>query len=832
VREPSATGGTAPDRYAAEPPGGAPAGDGAAARDTSSAKDMSPAGVTPPAERATRGIDARLLLPALVAWTGAALGLSRPPLAVLGTAGALTALSLLLIGRRWRRLRWTALLAITALSTALCLVSLGAQSLLRQSGLVPELARERATVTVDGVVTTDPRVVATTGPTSTELVLVRLDVRLVTGRGEQSRVHTPVLVFGDASWKTVRWHETVRSTGRLDVADGGDDVVAVLNPRGPPTRLRGAGWTAAMAESVRGGLRRAVRSLPADARGLLPALVIGDTSRTPASLTEAMLATGMTHLSAVSGSNVAVVLAAGMGLCRVVGIRRRWRPVVAGIVLAGFVVLARPEPSVLRAAVMGVIGLMGLSASRRRAGIPALAGAVVALLVIDPWLARSFGFALSTLATLGLLLFAGAWGRWFARFLPARVHWLGAAIAIPVAAQAMCGPVVVLLQGSVSVIGVLANVLAAPMVAPATVLGVAVALVAVVAAPVAAALAWTAMLPTLGIAWVARSCADVPMGSLPWPDGASGAFLLAGLSILLLFCGPWLVAVLRHRPGVVAAFAVVSLAAAWPTADGAWPPTGWRIVACDVGQGDGLALATAPGHAVVVDAGPDPVPMDACLRRLRVTVVDALVLTHFHADHVDGVPGVLHGRVVRQVLTSPVREPDYQVREVARWARAAGVPVQPLYAGDTLTWGLVTARVLWPSRVIREGSVPNNASVVLDVDAPGMRILMLGDVEPPAGRQVLLALRRDPAYVRDPRFDVLKVAHHGSRLQDPRLVTAAHASVALVSVGAGNTYGHPAISTMALLHGSGTAAFRTDERGDIAITRDRTGPVRVLTTRR
>jgi competence protein ComEC len=433
---------------------------------------------------------------------------------------------------------------------------------------------------------------------------------------------------------------------------------------------------------------------------------------------------------------------------------------------------------------------------------------------------------------LGLLLFASTWGRWFARFLPVRLHWLGAAIAIPVAAQAMCGPVVVLLQGSVSVIGVVANLLAAPMVAPATVLGVAVALVAVVAAPVAATLAWAAMVPGQGIAWVARSCADVPMGSLPWPDGPPGAFLLAALSVLLLFCGPWLVAHVRHRPGVVAGFTAVSLAAVWPAPDGAWPPTGWRLVACDVGQGDGLALATTPGHAVVVDAGPDPVAIDACLRRLRVSVVDALVLTHFHADHVDGVPGVLRGRAVRQVLTSPVLEPGYQLREVTRWTRAATVPVQPLYAGDTLAWGPVTARVLWPARVIREGSVPNNASVVLDVDAPGMRILLLGDVEPAAAHQVLLALRRDPAYVRDPRFDVLKVAHHGSRLQDPQLVAAAHASVALVSVGAGNTYGHPAPSTLALLRGDGTAAFRTDERGDIAVTRNGDGPLRVLTTRR
>ena len=127
--------------------------------------------------------------------------------------------------------------------------------------------------------------------------------------------------------------------------------------------------------------------------------------------------------------------------------------------------------------------------------------------------------------------------------------------------------------------------------------------------------------------------------------------------------------------------------------------------------------------------------------------------------------------------------------------------------------------------------MPNNASLVLR-GPPGMRLLLLGDVEPGAAHQVLLALRRDPAYARDPRFDVLKVAHHGSRLQDPQLVAAAHAGVALISVGAGNTYGHPAPSTLALLRGGGTAAFRTDERGDIAVTRNGTGPVRVLTTRR
>jgi competence protein ComEC len=482
---------------------------------------------------------------------------------------------------------------------------------------------------------------------------------------------------------------------------------------------------------------------------------------------------------------------------------------------------------------MGVVGLLGLSASRRRLGVPALSAAVLVLLCIDPWLSRSFGFALSTLATLGLLLFARPWGQWFARYLPPRLKGLGPAIAIPIAAQAMCGPVIVLLQGSVTLIGVVANLLAAPLVAPATVLGVSVALVALVSHPVAVGLGWLAAMPTMGIAWIARACADVPMGTLPWPDGAPGALLLAGVTIGLLFTGPWLVATARCRPYAVAALAIITLAASWPTDGFTWPPASWRLVACDVGQGDALVLYSGAGHAVVVDVGPDPEVINSCLTRLHVDVLDAVVLTHFHADHVEGLPGAVHGRVVRQILTSPVLDPAFQVREVQGWAAASGIPIRPLYPGDRLRWGSLQALVLWPVRVIHEGSVPNNASVVLSVDVSGLRVLMCGDVETAAAHQVLLALRRDPTYARAKggagRFDVLKVPHHGSRLQDPALLAEVRAPVALISVGVDNTYGHPARATLDLLRADSSAVFRTDQRGDIAVGRTSDGTVLVST---
>jgi competence protein ComEC len=240
-----------------------------------------------------------------------------------------------------------------------------------------------------------------------------------------------------------------------------------------------------------------------------------------------------------------------------------------------------------------------------------------------------------------------------------------------------------------------------------------------------------------------------------------------------------------------------------------------------------LVLASGPRHAVVVDAGPESAGIDGCLTRLQVKVVDAVVLTHFHADHVDGLRGVLHGRIVRQILTSPVPDPPFEFSEVQGWAAAAGIPLQQLYAGDQLRWGSVQVAVLWPSRVMREGSVPNNASVVLSVDANGLRVLMLGDVETTAAHQVLLALRRDPVFREGGEYDVLKVAHHGSRLQDPALLAEVAAPVALISVGVDNTYGHPARETLNLLKQAGSQVFRTDQRGDIAVTRSADGTVLV-----
>lgn len=675
-------------------------------------------------------------------------------------------------------------------------------------GPVARLAEEHALVRADLTLTRDPSPVRSAAFGESWLLSATLH-RVAPVGSPDGAVDTRVgvIAFGTGDrWAGLLPGQRVTATGRLAVPTRRDGTAAVLSVRGPPALVGRPPWYQRAAGMLRSGLRNACRGLADGPGGLLPGLVDGDTSTLDPIVRADFTTAGMTHLTAVSGSNLAVVLGFVLLLARWGRVGPRVAATVGAASTIGFVVLVRPDPSVVRAALMGGLGLLALALHRPRAAVPGLAAATFALVLADPPLAAELGFALSVLATLGLLLFAPSWRDALRRRRIPR--GVAEVVAVSLAAHVACAPVIAGFTGTVGLAAVPANVLAEPAVAPATVLGLAAALLSVVSPTLAHAVAWLAAWPCRWLVFVAHTAAAAPAAVLPWPGGVVGGVLLA--AVLLVFAGLAGHRTARRLVLVVAACVMVgAVPVRWLVAG--WPPVGWVFVACDVGQGDGLVVRAAPGQAVVVDTGPEPTAIDGCLRRLGIRSVPLLVLTHDDADHVGGVAGVFDGRRVGAVAVSRIRGAAGGRQRVTRVARAHGLVPFAVPPGWRYRAGAAELTVLAPPEPLTgTESDTNNNCVVLRVAVGGTTLLLTGD----AGPELQAELLRDGVPLR---ADILKVPHHGSAHQAPGFAAAVHPRVAVVSVGVGNDYGQPNPALLRTLARDGVRVARTDRDGDVAI---------------
>lgn len=504
------------------------------------------AATPPPAPTPTPRADLRLALPTAVTWVLVLATVAVPPRAVVTLAALLAVAAPLLLV--WRHDGAALLLAATLLCSAGGLAAAGLRGAARDAGPLPRLAAEGAQATVEAVITDDARKVRPRVPAPGQQGAGAI-LWVVAARAERVRagphawqVRQPVLVLASGpGWDTLLPSQRVRLAGSLQAPRrAGDAVAAVVRVRGSPDVLSPPSRIQTVAGGLRAGLREAASGLPPAERGLLPGLVDGDTTGLDPDLAEDFRTTGLTHLVAVSGSNCVAVLAAALLLARLLRLGPRLSPFVAGALLVGFVILARPSPSVVRAATMGLLGLGAVLAGRTRPALPALAATVLGLLLFSPELARSAGFALSALASGALVVLVPGWrDALVARGWPRR----GAeAVAVPLAAQLVCGPIIAVLASSVSLVAVPANLLVAPAVPLATVAGVVAAVVAPVSLPLARVFAELAGLPCWWLVAVARSGARAPGAQVSWPGGLGGGLLLAVVTVAV-------VALLRRRWG-------------------------------------------------------------------------------------------------------------------------------------------------------------------------------------------------------------------------------------------------------------------------------------------
>ncbi|MGO4237947.1 ComEC/Rec2 family competence protein [Pseudarthrobacter sp. YAF2] len=498
---------------------------------------------------ARRRTDLRLALPAALVWGGAVAGIWLPPASLALLCAALASAAAVFVSRaagggRWRKRgivrgvratprrkargrSFAAAVGVSLILAAAAAAHSAAGSAQRFDGPLAEAITAGRSVVAIVEVAGSPR--AVTGPGgAAERWSVPVVTQEVSTGGVRIRTRAPLVVMGGQDWGSVVPGQTLRAAGKLRPAEPGRTEAGNLAASTAPARSTAGPILQESARELRGRLVSAASFLEPDARGLLPGMVTGDTSALDQGLANAMKLVGMTHLTAVSGANCSLVLGALLVLCRRF---RLSRAPAAGVALSGlalFVVLVGPDASVLRAALMGAIGVASLAGGRSGRGLSFLCLAVIGLLLFDPALGTSVGFLLSVLATLGIILL----GRRIIDWIPVVPRWLAASVAVPLSAQLLCGPVIVLLQPQFATYALLANVVASPLVAPVTLLGTA-------AVPLVALLPWAATVLiavagtfSSGVAATARFAARLPGSALPWPEGVPGLLSMLLLSVL------------------------------------------------------------------------------------------------------------------------------------------------------------------------------------------------------------------------------------------------------------------------------------------------------------
>ncbi|GAA4171774.1 ComEC/Rec2 family competence protein [Gryllotalpicola koreensis] len=757
-----------------------------------------------------RGVDLRLAGPAAAAWLAAGVLLARPGAAWWCAAACLVlAVCGAVIGfLRRSRLAGLVVLVLAAIGLAAAATAIAAP--VRHPPAL-DAAADGHTVALVATVDSGARAAAGSPFGGGDRVSFRVTATELTVGRERITGRIPALAYASRSGRALQIGERVRISGTAKSGPPADDVALIVYADAVHETAPPPAWLA-WSDGLRARFDAATARLPGDGGELLPGLVIGDETRVGADLDSAMKAASLSHLTAVSGSNCAVIIAGLLALGAAVGLPRGWRAALALAGLSGFVVLVTPGASVLRAAVMAAIVVLGTALGRPGRAVPALALAVLVLLVQNPWLARDYGFALSVVATAALLVLAPPLARRLERWLP---RWLALGLSVPLAAQLACQPVLVLLNPTVPLYGVVANVLAEPAAPLATVIGLIGCLLVPLSTQLAAPLLWAAWGPASWIAGIARTSTGLPASALPWPGGVAGFGLATVLIVALVavVARPRTVRGRRVRGATAGASALLLVAAlglqAGPAiAAKAAMPRDWVVGLCDIGQGDAIVVRDGASYALI-DTGPDPKALTACLHQLGIRRLALLVLTHYDADHVGGLDAVA-GITNTAVIGTPPPGDAAAARRVEE-LREHGVRTRFGLRGDQGSLGGLRWQVLWPDGVHPDMSTSNEGGVTLEVEGHGIRMLFLADLDEKAQDAVLA----DGAL---PRVDVVKVAHHGSADQSARLYGLIHARLGLISSGLGNSYGHPTAKALALLRAAGTQLARTDLEGTVLVT--------------
>jgi len=587
--------------------------------------------------------------------------------------------------------------------------------------------------------------------------------------------------------------------------------------------------------------------IPEPEAGLAAGILIGLRERVSREVADDFTVTGLTHVVAISGWNIALVAGIVVAMLRATGMGRRPRSflVIAAIVV--YTILAGAEASVIRAAVMGGVVIVARESGRPSGAAAALGLAAWGLLLVQPRMIDDIGLQLSLAATAGLLALGSHTETAVRHLTRARApRWFCETLGVSLAAQLATLPLILFHFGRLSLISPFANLLVAPVV-PLAMLGAAVGVLLgpLLAAPglglAVAPLVLAAWLPLAAMTRGAAILAKVPLANV---ELASPLEIVAAGGALVALVAALRVTRRRGHPSTGGAMPALHVAA--PTRRArrlasltmitvlvsvvsivliARPVPELRISVLDIGQGDAILLEASDGTRVLVDGGPDP---DLLVRRLDERIpawdrhIDLAVMTHPHEDHSGGLAGLMPRYRIGRIAETGMASDGAGVRELRAAASRYGVSRTRLVQGDKLPLGRARIAVLWPPRDAipaispSSGRAVNDTSIVLAVSIGQQRALLTGDLEEDRDYDLLEVIPRDGR-----RWDLLKVAHHGSATATSGpLLDVLRPRLAAISSGADNRYGHPATATLDRLTRASAKLWRTDLNGTLTVSLD------------
>jgi competence protein ComEC len=670
-----------------------------------------------------------------------------------------------------------------------------------------------------------PAQLVTTGPArvTSYAVRVQAEARRFRGRPLRERVLL-VLPLGRSPPRGTVLETVVRVTEPREARNGGFDERAWLRRQGIHVVLRGEAWRevgrrggiAGVGDGVRDRVERAVsRGTHGVRRALVLGVVLGEDEGLPERTRQEFRASGLAHLLAVSGQNVAFIVAGVFGLGWLLRVPRVVRELLAIAAIVAYVLAVGWQPSVVRAGVAGVLASSAWLVARPRDRWHFLAWGAVLLLVWSPTSLLEPGFQLSFVAVAGIFL-----GLPIARRI-AEGYPVPRMVADAVGVSLVCGlataPVVLVHFGQAPVYTVLANALAFPAMPVVLGFGLLAAAAEPISPAAATALAWLAGWAAAWLEVVAHAVA-----SLPGAQVGTGPTVVAATASVVVWA---LVGYGRRRvasPRVHAVVPAVALAGALALAVGwhlsrpapAWTePGGLRVTFLDVGQGDSVLLETASAR-VLVDEGPPEADVAGQLATMGIRSLSAIVLTHPERDHVGGAADVIRQLRVGLVLDPELAATGPEHDEAIQAAHARHVPVRTIRTGSEFKAGGLRLDVLWPPDPGLPSEDPNLNAVVLAASFGEADVFLPADAESDVTARLPLG-----------GVEILKVAHHGS--EDPGLereLGTLRPQIAVISAGRNNEYDHPRPETLAALATvPGLVVYRTDQQGRVVVETDGRG---------